>query len=79
VRERRQPLVVVAEVEPPTLPPLVRRGKGDRDVQLRPVRAQLERAAASSNGEAHPPHLAGRGEGLRMEEVNPQVSMGLDP
>jgi hypothetical protein len=35
----RQSLVVVAEVEPPTLPPFIRRGEGGRDVQLRLVRA----------------------------------------
>jgi hypothetical protein len=39
MRERRQPPVVVAEVKPLTLPPLIRRSKGGRDVKLRQVRA----------------------------------------
>jgi hypothetical protein len=34
---RRQTLVVVAEVEPLTLPPFIRRGEGGRVVQPRPV------------------------------------------
>jgi hypothetical protein len=40
-----QLLVVVAEVEPAALLPLVRRGEGGRDVELCLIRAQLERAA----------------------------------
>jgi hypothetical protein len=78
VRERRQPLVVITEVEPSALPPLVRRGEGGRDVQLRLVRVQLERAAAGPDGVEHPPHLAEEGEGLRLEEMEPQVLMGLN-
>jgi hypothetical protein len=46
VRECWQPPVVVVEVEPSTLPSLIERGKGGRYVQLRPVQAQLEHAAA---------------------------------
>jgi hypothetical protein len=79
VREHRQPLVVVAEVEPLALPPLVRQGKGGRNVQLRMVRAQLERVAAGLDGVAHPPHLDGEGEGLLPKEGEPQVPVELNP
>jgi hypothetical protein len=60
VRERGQPLVVVAEVKPPALPPLVRRGKGGMDIHLCLVRAQQERAAAGPDGVAHLLQFAGR-------------------
>jgi hypothetical protein len=53
--------------------------KGGRDVQLRPVRVQLERAAIGADGVAHPPHLAREGERLCAEEMDPQVLVGLDP
>jgi hypothetical protein len=79
VHECQQPLVVAVEEKPPTLPPLIRPGEGGRDVQLRPVRAQLECAAAGSDGVAHPLHLAREGEHLRPEEMEPQVLLGLDP
>jgi hypothetical protein len=61
VCKRRHPPVIVAEVEPPALPPLIRRSEGGRDVQYRPVRAQLEHAATDADGVVHPPHLS-RGE-----------------
>jgi hypothetical protein len=79
VRERRQPPVIIVEVEPSALSPLIRRSEGGMDVQCLPVRAQLERAAATADGVAHPPHLAREGERLRAEEVDPQVLVGLDP
>jgi hypothetical protein len=41
LRKRREPSVVVPEVKPPALPPLVRRHKDGRDVLLRVPLPQL--------------------------------------
>jgi hypothetical protein len=71
VRKLRQLPVVIAEVEPPTLPPLVPQGKAGRYVQLRPVRVQQERAAATPDDVAYLLHLAREGERFRLEEVKP--------
>jgi hypothetical protein len=79
VCEHQQPLVIVVEVEPSTLPPLIRRGECGRDVQMRSVRAQLKRATIGPNSVTHPPHLAREREGLRTEEVDAQVPVGIDP
>jgi hypothetical protein len=35
LRKQRKPLIVVPEIKPPALPPLVRRHKGGEDVLLR--------------------------------------------
>jgi hypothetical protein len=77
--EHGQSLVVVAEVEPLALPPLVRQGKGGRNVQLSLVLAQLECATAGLDGVAHPPHLDGEGEGLRPKEGSHKSQWGSIP
>jgi hypothetical protein len=45
LRKRREPPVVIPEIKPPALPPLVRRHEDGRDVLLRPRLPQLEDAA----------------------------------
>jgi hypothetical protein len=64
----QKPLAIVAEVEPAIMPPLVRRGKGGRDVLLCLVR---ERAATSPHHVMDLLHLKREGERLRAEEVEP--------
>jgi hypothetical protein len=46
-RKQRKHPVVVPEIKPLVLPPLVRRHKGGRDVLLRAPRPQLEGAAVT--------------------------------
>jgi hypothetical protein len=68
-----QSLIVVAEVEPAALPPVVRRREGDRDVELHSIRAQLEHASTGPHRMAHILHVCGEGEPLRPEQVKPEV------
>jgi hypothetical protein len=70
---------VVPEINPPVLPPLVRRHKGGRDVLMCPPRPQLEGAAASPHRHTDPLHVRRRGEELRREEMGPQVPVGVNP
>jgi hypothetical protein len=79
LRKRRNNPVVVPEIKPPVLPPLVRRHKGGRDVLLCPPQPQLEGAAASPHRRTNLLHVRRRGEELRGEEMGPQVPMGVNP
>jgi 1-acyl-sn-glycerol-3-phosphate acyltransferase len=47
LRKRREPPIVIPEVKPPALPPLVRRHKDGGDVLLRARLPQLEDAATA--------------------------------
>ena len=78
VGERREPLVVVTQVEPPSGPPGVVRGHLAGDVQVRPLRAQVEH------------ETTGAGVSLRLaldvvdvelaaEQVDPQILVRLYP
>jgi hypothetical protein len=60
-------LIVVAEVEPATLPPFLRRGESGRDVELHSIRAQQERATTGPHLLAHLLHVHGEGEWLHPE------------
>jgi hypothetical protein len=55
LRKRREPPIVILEVKPPALPPLVRRHKDGEDVLLRARLPQLEDAATGPHRHADPP------------------------
>ena len=69
--------VVVPEVEPPVLPPLVRRRHDALDVQTGARLLKLKRAAASPQGPLLPALIAGGH--LHLEEVELEVPMGGIP
>jgi hypothetical protein len=79
LRKGRQHPVVIPEIKPPVLPPLVRRHKGGRDVLLCPPRPQLEGAAASPHHHTNLLHVRRHDGELRGEEMGPQVSVGVNP
>jgi hypothetical protein len=73
LRKRRKPPIVVPEIKPLVLPPLVRRHKGGRDVLLRAPWPQLEGAATGLHHHTDLLRVRQRGEELRGEEMGPQV------
>jgi hypothetical protein len=79
LRKRREPPVVIPEIKPPALPPLVRRREDSRDVLLRPRLPQLEDAATSPHRHANSSFPRRRGKKLHGEEMGPQVPVGGDP
>jgi hypothetical protein len=79
LRKRREPPIVIPEVKPPALPPLVRRHEDGRDVLLRPRLPQLEDAATSPHRHANSYFPRRRGKKLRGEEMGPQVPVGGNP
>jgi hypothetical protein len=79
LRRRREPPIVIPEIKPPALPPLVRRREDSRDVLLRPRLPQLEDAATSPHRHSNSSFPRRRGKKLRREEMGPQVSMGGNP
>jgi hypothetical protein len=79
LRKGWQHPIVIPEIKPSVLPPLVRRHKGGRDVLLCASRPQLEGAAASPHRHTDLLHVCRRGEELRGEEMGPQVPVGVNP
>jgi hypothetical protein len=79
LRKRREPPVVIPEIKPPALPPLVRRHEDGRDVLLRPRLPQLEDAATGPHRHANSSFPRRRGKKLREEEMGPQVPVGAIP
>jgi hypothetical protein len=79
LRKQRKPPVVVPEIKPPVLPPLVRRHKGGRDVLLRVPQPQLEGAATGPHRHTDLLRVCRRGEELRGEEMGPQVPVRVNP
>jgi hypothetical protein len=79
LRKRREPHVVISEIKPPALPPLVRRHEDGRDVLLRPRLPQLEDAATGPHRHANSSFPRRRGKKLHGEEMGPQVSVGGNP
>jgi hypothetical protein len=79
LKKRRKPPVIVSEIKPPALPPLVRRHKGGRDVLLRAPLSQLEGAAAGPHRHTDLLCLCRRGKELRGEEMSPQIPVGVNP
>jgi hypothetical protein len=77
--ERRERLTVISEVEPPTLPPLVRGRKDGRNVLRRPRLPQQEGAATSPHRCTDLPLPRRQGKNLGGEEMSPQIPMGGDP
>jgi hypothetical protein len=67
LRKRREPPIVVPEVKPPALPPLVRRHKDGEDAATGPHR--------------HADSLFPRRRGKRLhgEEMGPQILVGVNP
>jgi hypothetical protein len=79
LRKQRKHPVVVPEIKPPVLPPLVRRYKRGRDVLLRAPRPQLEGAATGPHRHADHLHVRRRGEELHGEEMGPQFPVRVNP
>jgi hypothetical protein len=79
LRKRWEPPIVVPKVKPPALPPLVRRGKDGRDIQLRTRLPQLEDAATGPHRHANSPLPRRQGKRLREEEMGPQIPVGANP
>jgi hypothetical protein len=79
LRKRREPPIVIQEVKPPALPPLVRRHKDGGDVLLRARLPQLEDAATGPH--RHVDLLFPRRQGKRLhgEEMGPQIPVGVNP
>jgi hypothetical protein len=78
-RKRRKPPIVVPEIKPSALPPLVRRHKDGRDVLLRAPLPQLEGTATGPHRHTDLLHIHRQGEELHGEEVGPQIPMNFDP
>jgi hypothetical protein len=79
LRKRWEPPIVVPEVKPSALPPLVRRHKDDGDVLLRTCLPQLEDAATGPHRHADSLFPRRRGKRLRREEMGPQIPVGVNP
>jgi hypothetical protein len=79
LRKRRKHPAVVPEIKPPVLPPLVRRCKGGKDVQLRAPRPQLEGAATGPHRHTDLLRLHRRGKELHGKEMGPQVPVRFNP
>jgi hypothetical protein len=79
LRKRWEPPIVVPEVKPPALPPLVRRHKDGGDVLLRTCLPQLEDAATGPHRHVDSPFPRRQGKRLRREEMGPQIPVGLNP
>jgi hypothetical protein len=79
LRKRCKPPVVVAEIKPPVLPPLVRRRKGGGDVLLRAPRPQLKGAATGPHCHTDLLCLCCQGKELHSEEMEPQIQVGVNP
>ena len=79
MRKRRKHPVVVPEIKPPVLPPLVRRHKGGRDVLLCAPRHQLEGAATGPRRHTDLLRVRRRDKELRGEEMGPQVPVRVNP
>jgi hypothetical protein len=77
--EARQLAVVVAQVEPAVVPPAVRGDELSHDVQLTSARLHLDSAASSVYHLLHSLLIRLLGEMLHLEEVEPQLLVGLDP
>jgi hypothetical protein len=77
--ERWEQLIVIPEVEPPALPPLVRGREDDRDVLRRPRLPQQEDAAAGPHRCTDLPLPRRQGKKLGEEEMSPQIPMGAIP
>jgi hypothetical protein len=79
LRKRWEPPIVVPEVKPPALPPLVRRHKDGGDVLLRTRLPQLEDAATGPHRHADSLFPRRQGKRLRGEEMGPQIPVGVNP
>jgi hypothetical protein len=79
LRKRWEPLLVITKVKPPTLPPLVRRGKDGGDVLLRTRLPQMKDAATGPHRHANSPLPRRQGKRLRGEEMGPQIPVGVNP
>jgi hypothetical protein len=79
LRKRREPSVVIPEIKPPALPPLVRRHKDGGDVLLRAPLPQLEGAATGPHRHADFPFPRRQGKKLHGEEMDPQIPVGVNP
>jgi hypothetical protein len=79
LRKRRKPPVVIPEIEPPALPPFIRRCKDSGNILRRPQLPQLEDTVTGPHCRTDPPLSRRRSEKLRGEEMGPHVPVGIDP
>jgi hypothetical protein len=79
LRKHREPPIVIPEVKPPALPPLVRRHKDGGDVLLRARLPQLEDAATDPHRHADPLFPRRQSKRLCGEEMGPQIPVGVNP
>jgi hypothetical protein len=79
LRKRRKPPVVVPEIKPPALPPLVQRHKGGGDALLHTPRPQLEGAATGPHRHTDLLRLRRRGKELRGKEMGSQIPVRVNP
>jgi hypothetical protein len=79
LRKRRAPPIIIPEVKPPALPPLVRRHKDGGDVLLRVHLPQLEDAATGPHRHANPLFPCRQSKRLHGEEMGPQIPVGVNP
>jgi hypothetical protein len=77
--KRREPPVVISEVEPPALPPFVQGRKDGGNVLRRPCLPQLEDAATGPHYRADPSLPRQRSKKLHGEEMSPQVPVRVNP
>jgi hypothetical protein len=79
LRKRREPPVVISEIEPPVLPPFVRGRKDGGNILWRPRLPQLEDAATGPHCRADPSLPRQRSKKFRGEEMSPQVPVRVNP
>jgi hypothetical protein len=78
-KEARKEAVVVAQEKPAIVPPAVRRDELGQDVELTLARPLLDGAASSVHRPLYSPLAHLLSEVLRLEEVEPELLVGLDP
>jgi hypothetical protein len=79
LRKRREPPIVISEIEPPALPPFVRGRKDGGNILRRPRLPQLEDAATGPHCRADPSLPRRRSKKLRGEEMSPQGPVRVNP
>jgi hypothetical protein len=78
LRKRREPPVVISEIEPPALPPFVRGRKDGGDILRRPRLPQLEDASTSPHCRADPSPV-GEAKSSAEKRMSPQVPVRVNP
>jgi hypothetical protein len=77
--EARKEAIIVAQVKPSIMPPAFRQDELGQNVQLASAHPHLDGAASGVHRPPYSPLARFLGEVLLLEEVEPQLPMGLDP